>query len=47
MPKVGTGKNARHYPYTPAGERAARQDASRTGQPMKRKSLPKPPRKGK
>lgn len=35
MPKVGTGKGARRFPYTKAGEAAAEQEAQRTGMPMR------------
>jgi len=31
VPKVGTGKNARHFPYTPAGIAAAKAAAKKTG----------------
>lgn len=34
MPTVGTGKNAKRFPYTPKGEAAARKEAKATGQPM-------------
>lgn len=34
MPKVGIGKNAKHFPYTPAGQAAANALAKRTGQPV-------------
>lgn len=42
MPKVGSGKNAKHFAYTPAGEKAAEGYAKKTGkkveytQPMKK-----------
>ena len=44
MPQVGTGKNAKHYPYTPAGMSSARKAAKQSGMPMK---MPKgmPPKK--
>lgn len=31
MPKVGS----KHYPYTPAGKKAAKAEAKKTGKPMK------------
>ena len=31
MPKVGSGKSAKHYSYTPAGRAAAKKEAKRTG----------------
>ncbi len=39
MPKVGN----KHFPYTPAGEAAAKKEAARTGKPVKRM---KPGKKG-
>lgn len=35
MPTVGTGKQAKEFPYTPAGIAAAKKEAKRTGQPLK------------
>lgn len=34
MPKVGTGKNTRHFPYTPEGYREAQEYARKTGQKL-------------
>lgn len=31
MPKVGSGKTAKHYSYTTAGRAAATKEAKRTG----------------
>ena len=31
MPKVGSGKTAKHYSYTTAGRAAAEKEAKRTG----------------
>lgn len=37
MPKVGKGKQAKHFPYTKAGEKAAKKEAEKTGKPMEKK----------
>ena len=34
MPTVGTGKNAKHFAYTKAGEKAAASYARKTGKKM-------------
>ena len=34
MPKVGSGKTAKHYSYTTAGRAAAEKEAKRTGKPV-------------
>lgn len=34
MPKVGK----KHFPYTPAGEAAAKKEAKKTGKPMTKKA---------
>jgi hypothetical protein len=34
MPKVGTGKSAKHFPYTKAGRKAAQAYARRTGEKL-------------
>lgn len=38
MPTVGTGKNAKYFPYTPKGEAAAKKAQAATGMPMMSKS---------
>jgi len=35
MPKVGTGKDAKHFPYTKQGKEDAKKEARRTGKSMK------------
>ena len=35
MPKVGKGKGAKEYSYTPQGIAAAKKEAAKTGMPMK------------
>lgn len=35
MPTVGTGKNAKQFPYTTKGEQAAKKMAKKTGKTMK------------
>lgn len=48
MPTVGTGKNAKHYDYSPAGVKAAKKDAASKGLPIKmRKLSDSKPKKGK
>ena len=44
MPKVGSGKRAKHFPYTKAGEEAAEEYAKKTG---KKKTTKKKPAKKK
>ena len=34
MPKVGTGKDAMHFPYTPAGKKKAAAAAKKTGKKL-------------
>lgn len=34
MPKVGSGKNAKHFAYTKAGYKAAAKEAKKTGKPI-------------
>ncbi len=34
MPLVGTGKNAKHFPYTKDGEEAAEKFAKKSGKPL-------------
>ena len=34
MPKVGSGKTAKHYSYSKAGRAAATKEAKRTGKPV-------------
>lgn len=45
-PTVGTGKNAKKFPYTPKGEAAAKMEAKKTGQKLEvkasvKKKMPK------
>lgn len=49
MPTIGTGKKAQHFPYTPAGEKAATEKAMATGQKMQMrpKKKKKKPNRGK
>ena len=35
MPKVGAGRSAVHFPYTPKGKKAAEKLAKKTGKPVK------------
>lgn len=35
MPRVGKGKTAKHFDYSPKGVAAAKAEAKKTGQPMK------------
>lgn len=35
MPKVGSGKSAKHFSYTDAGKKAAKSYAMKTGKKMK------------
>ena len=34
MPKVGTGKKAKHFPYTEKGEKEAKMYAKKSGKKM-------------
>lgn len=40
MPTVGTGKNAKHFPYTAAGRAAAKKEAAKTGKNVEEKKMP-------
>jgi hypothetical protein len=42
MPKVGTGKSAKHFSYTKKGEAAAKREASRSGKKVAHKESKKP-----
>jgi hypothetical protein len=44
MPKVGTGKNAKHFAYSDKGMAAAKKEAARTGKPLEK--APRPQRPG-
>ena len=46
MPKVGSGNNAKHFPYTPGGMMAAEYMAKKTGMPVK-KAVPAKKKAGK
>jgi hypothetical protein len=41
MPKVGSGKSAKHYSYTTAGRAAAKKEAKRTGKSVTNTRKPK------
>lgn len=34
MPKIGTGRSAKHFAYTETGMQAAREESARTGKPL-------------
>lgn len=42
MPKVGTGKSAKHFSYTKKGEAAAKREAAQSGKKVSHKDAKKP-----